>query len=280
MFGAIVVPLDGSVESERALDIAVPMAKHLKVPLRAVSYVDRHYVAQTELDVRASLGARDLGDLDVRITIEEPTGRIADHLLDLVGEVDGPDASDALLVLSTRGRGRSELFAGSVANEVVRKSGRPVLLVGPSCRVEAFDPTRSVVVASDDSGTSEGILPAAIAWADAFSAPMMLLSVLDPAAASLAEQSHGDLSETAGLHRLADRLRAKTSASVEYDVLHFWHPAPAIVERAAPENVSVIAMATHGATGLARLTAGSTTSAVTRTAEVPILTIRPKNLDT
>ncbi len=271
MFGTIVTALDGSVESERALDVAVPMAKHLAVPLHVVSYADRHYLNQVEVDIRVALGARSVGDLDVTLTIEEPSGRVADQLLELVG-------SDALLVLSTHGRGRSELFAGSVANEVVRKSGVPIVLVGPSCRVTDFDPTRSVVLASDDSGTSEGIVPAAVAWAEAFGAPMMLLSVLDPAAATLADQSHGDLSETAGLHRLADRLRARTDRSVDYDVLHFSHAAPAIVERATPATSSVIAMATHGATGLARLTAGSTTSAVARTALVPILTIRPTNL--
>jgi nucleotide-binding universal stress UspA family protein len=52
-------------------------------------------------------------------------------------------------------------------------------------------------------------------------------------------------------------------------------PADRILERAQQEPAQVIAMATHGRSGLGRLLMGSVTAAVVRRAEVPLLVVGP-----
>jgi nucleotide-binding universal stress UspA family protein len=52
-------------------------------------------------------------------------------------------------------------------------------------------------------------------------------------------------------------------------------PAQLIVEVAASERVDLVAMATHGRTGLRRLVLGSVTEAVLRELSVPLLLVRP-----
>lgn len=51
-----------------------------------------------------------------------------------------------------------------------------------------------------------------------------------------------------------------------------------ITRQAAHRQIDVIAMATHGRTGLARLIAGSVASATVRQSTFPLLLLRPGNL--
>jgi nucleotide-binding universal stress UspA family protein len=52
-----------------------------------------------------------------------------------------------------------------------------------------------------------------------------------------------------------------------------------IVELAETLDASMIAMGTHGRTGLARVALGSVTMAVAHRAPCPVLTVRPAHLD-
>ena len=63
MFGDVLVPLDGSAEAERALDIAIPIARYLDSTLRVVSYVDAEFVEQTLDDITAAVAAHDIEGL-------------------------------------------------------------------------------------------------------------------------------------------------------------------------------------------------------------------------
>ncbi len=62
--------------------------------------------------------------------------------------------------------------------------------------------------------------------------------------------------------------------AVEYAV-RFGDPAEEIVAEAREAGADLIAMATHGRTGLARLLLGSVAEAVLRRSEVPLLLVRP-----
>jgi nucleotide-binding universal stress UspA family protein len=53
-------------------------------------------------------------------------------------------------------------------------------------------------------------------------------------------------------------------------------PDAGIVEAARRENVGLIVMSTHGATGLSRFLVGSVTEKVVRQAPCPVLSIRPE----
>ena len=72
------------------------------------------------------------------------------------------------------------------------------------------------------------------------------------------------------LREAAQRL---TGVPVEYAV-RFGDPAEEIVEEARGSGADLIAMATHGRTGMARLLLGSVAQAVLRRSEVPVVLVR------
>ncbi len=54
------------------------------------------------------------------------------------------------------------------------------------------------------------------------------------------------------------------------------HPADVILKVAHEENVDMVVLGTHGRSGLERLLMGSVAETVTRHAECPVITIRPR----
>ena len=54
-----------------------------------------------------------------------------------------------------------------------------------------------------------------------------------------------------------------------------WNPVDTILEIARPEQVAMVALATHGRGGMARLALGSVADELIRAARVPVLVMRP-----
>lgn len=270
MFGDVLVPLDGSKQSMRALDIAVPLCRYLDSTLRVVAFDELKFLANTNREIREIVDGLDADDISIDVRVEVPQKRVSQELLGLIEATPG-----TLLCMSTHGRGRSEFFTGSVANEVLRHTTSPVLLVGPHCETDRFTVSGRVVVSADGSTVSEAILPVATAWSIVTHSPVEVISVIDPQATRMANASHGDISESAYVHRVANTIGRDLEREVDYDVLHGTHPAASVVDHVNAEEASIIAMATHGATGMARITTGSVTAEVIRTSTVPVLVVRP-----
>lgn len=270
MFGDVLVPLDGSDQSVRALEIAVPLCRYLDSTLRVVAFDEIRYLADTNREVLSIVERLDANDLNIDVRVEVPQKRVSQELLDLLDATPG-----TLLCMSTHGRGRSELVTGSIANEIVRHTTSPVLLIGPHCETGRFTVSGRVVVSADGSTVSEAIVPIATAWSIVTHSPVEVVSVLDPKASKIAAASHGDISESAYVHRVATTIGQDLERVVDYEVLHGNDPAKAIVDHVAGEEASLIAMATHGITGIARITTGSVTAEVIRTSPVPVLVVRP-----
>lgn len=283
MFGDILVPLDGSAQAARALHIAVPLCRHLGSPLRVVSYANLGDLSQTNHDVVSAMERLAADDLDVDVTVEVPSKIVPEMLLGHLSERPG-----TLLCMSTHGRGRSALLTGSIANEVLRQTSSPVVLVGPACEIARFKVDGAVVVAADGSELSEAIIPAATAWAIVTDSPLKVVTVLAPAASKVASSSNSDLFETSYVHSLADKISLDLDRQVDFDALHGSNPAKSIIrylrtppsaqEESGTNEVSIIAMATHGASGMARVTAGSIMAEVLRSSPVPVLAVRPPDL--
>jgi nucleotide-binding universal stress UspA family protein len=238
-----------------------------------VAYADMEFLAQTHVDVLNALENRKADDIKTDVTVEVPSKRVAEQLIDILEASPG-----TLLCMTTHGRGRSELFTGSVANSILREITSPVMLVGPHCDPSRFRVDGRIIVSADGSSTSEAILPVATAWAIVTHSAVEVVSVVEPEVARIGGQSHGDIAESAYVHRLANSIADDLGRTVNFEVLHHRHPAATIVDRAGSEDVSVVAMATHGVAGLARITAGSVTSEVVRKAPVPVLVVRPAHL--
>lgn len=283
MFGDILVPLDGSALAERALEVAVPLCRRLGSQLRVVSYANLADLTQLNHEVVLAVERLAADDLEIDITVEVPGKDVPDVLLEQLYAKPG-----TLLCMSTHGRGRSALLTGSVANEVLRKTASPVLLVGPECEADRFRTDGPVVVAADGSDHSETIIPVATAWAIVNHSPVTIVTVLDPASTRVAESSNSDLYETSYVRSLANNMARDLDREVNFDVLHGNHPAKSIVQyvrgpgpandKSSDGRISLIAMATHGVTGMARVTTGSVMAEVLRSSPVPVLAVRPPRL--
>ena len=136
---------------------------------------------------------------------------------------------------------------------------------------------KRLLVPLDGSSLAETILPVAEEWAKEEEAEVILLrAVLArhlPGADDTEEQVRVVAEGEAYLQGVADRLQRRGLKQVRWAVW-FDEAAAAIPQAVARDGVEMIAMATHGRSGLSRLLLGSVAEAVVRATRVPVLLIR------
>jgi nucleotide-binding universal stress UspA family protein len=218
----IVVPLDGS----DVADAALPVAHHLAAAFRAE--VQR-------------ITVRD-GDNPPRVDVEldgDPAKAIVEH----VATLDAP-----LVVLSGHGHsGWTKRLVGSVAEQVVRTSDAPVVVVGPNLdRSQPLLAPRSLLVAVGTPPVPPSLLPAAVGWAITLRASMTLAHVISPEVADVLERADQEATTlTPDLEALVDQARRLGLNDVTAELVVSKHPTRALVELAdsLPPPVLLVAQA-------------------------------------
>ena len=124
-----------------------------------------------------------------------------------------------------------------------------------------------ILVPLDGSRLSEQILPYARFFADAHGIPVELVRITDPDARPPFWSP-----ETTG--RYLRKIAAEYFSSAARTVTEIGAPAKAIVDHAKADPSCLIAMATHGMSGVRRWLLGSVTSKVVQTTANPLLLIR------
>jgi len=190
-----------------------------------------------------------------------------------------------LIVMTTHGRtGVSRAWLGSVADSLVRNSTFPLLVIRPLEDGESFPSARfeHFLVPLDGSGPGEKILESTLPLAKAMGARITLLHVVSPhvtLGARVSPLPSGHLEERlakaeAYLAGVKDRLTAE-GVETSYRIESHFAPARAILSIAEGEGADLIAIATHGYTGVKRAILGSVTDKVLRAAKWPLLLERP-----
>lgn len=187
-----------------------------------------------------------------------------------------------LVVLTTHGRrGVQRMLLGSVAEEVVRTSSRPVLAV-PS-RSGGRRPGRvdSILVPVDFSEHAASALSHARHLADAAGARLDVLHVLERVAYPDAYMAFATPSpvEEASPDAVRDELQRMVDEAAGPDVptqLHLaaGRPASEIPSFVASRETDLLVIASHGLTGLERVLLGSVTERVVRRSDCPVLTVK------
>ena len=274
MYHAILVPLDGSVEAARALDPACTLARHLDVELIAVTY--HHDDDRERLGATVEAQLAPCRNVARRHLLEPLSSSVGAQLADL-----STQTADALICMSSTGRGRSAAVLGSAASEVLDEVAGPLLLVGPAYETARFRLGGPMLAAIDGSDYSESIMDSAEAFTKQFGYDLEVVWVSDPKAARTLAMAQGiefcqdaDL-EVAGVHDVATAAEAEGHLPVDYEVLHGSNPANTLIGHAATTEASLLAMATHNRRGLPRVLLGSTTADVVRGAPCPVLVVRP-----
>ncbi len=253
------MPADGSAFSEIALHQAARLAQRLGLPIAVVSYIDtsaaHDAVSRTLRSLVASLppGLR----VDVRVHEEgsdvHVRGYVAERILGEAGD-------DTLVVMASHGRsGLGATLIGSVTEQVVRLSPRPVMVIGPACPDAPID-GGAVVACLDGSPLAERTLPVAARWAAGTNAELWVVQVI-PDDAPPADDERYLRGVAAGY------------SPARADVLHGSDAAEVLVEFGERGRAAVLVLATRGRSGWSRLTLGSVAMNVVRHATSPVLLV-------
>ena len=320
----ILVPLDGSAYSAAALPAAAAIAQRRGATLHLVSV---HTPAVVPLPLGGAPALDRRFDEDLRDAHSQALTRYAERLREEVGVsatwtvlkgepaeaiVAEAQAQRAeLIVLTTHGAGGfARAWLGSVADELVRLSPTPVLLVRPggaaagaggapvmppasdadtlpvSDTTDAYE-FRRVLVPLDGSALGEEILEPALELSAGDRTQYVLLRVVRvaPTAAPPEETFWTPREEEAiaagreaareYLDDVAERLRAGGCA-VETVVVLDHEPARAILREATERGVQLIAISTSARRGFTRMRLGSVADKVVRAAPCPTLLARPR----
>ena len=190
MYRTILVPLDGSAFSERALPMATTLAQTMSARLvlvRAASASVFPGADPTEAQCQAVEEAQaylwalatGLSEQGLSVEVAVPYGDAAESILLEIG-LRGAD----LVVMCTHGRsGLGRWIYGSVAEQVLARSPAPVLLVHPTGEAATLGPEpkqAALLVTLDGSAFAETALPHAATLAHAFGGTILLLRTVEP----------------------------------------------------------------------------------------------------
>jgi nucleotide-binding universal stress UspA family protein len=259
MIDRVVVPVDFSAESDRALITAPVLANWAGAGLELLTVVEPS--ERASLEPKLTAAARGLGN-GTTYRIVQSGGRPESVLL-----TELHAGHKELWCVGSHARGAfSELFRESLSEDLIRDAHMPVVLVGPHCTTAPVG--RFLAVALDSTDESEDILTAAADLAPALGMTLRLLQVADTGV----EPLPADAIETGYLAHVAEKITPITRSEVDYDVLHGDDPAHSISDYVACHaDVGMIALATRGLSGRARLIRGSTAFELAHRARIPVL---------
>lgn len=304
MYERILVPLDTSALAEGVLSYAALLAKGLNARLELLRVIDP--VRQDSPDTERGLflervvdgihaRAREYLDHAAAPLLEEGlkvscTVREGDPASAIIEEADKEPGT--LLAMSTHGRsGVARWLLGSVTDKVLHGSGTPMFIVRPPSQNDPAPQKtlETMIVPLDGSSTGEEILPHVVAIAKALSLNVTLVKAIPTSEVfydygqymSFRYEEFSTLLDEEALNylsRLTQRLTEQQVASVQRKLVH-GHVASAIVDVAQETPNALLAMTTHGRSGVGRWVLGSVTDRVVCHSGAPVLITRSREPD-
>ena len=303
MLRKLLVPLDGSALSERALPYAAELARAAGASLTLVRTADVH--PRLHLGLAHLLPEDPLSYLNMHADPLRTCGVVVDAAVApgeppraLMSEIERrqPD----LVVMSTHARsGFDRLVHGSVTDTVVSHVGCPVMLVpaqaGSGASAAPRLAAKRVVVPLDGSRFSEAALPVAVDLARALGSEVLLvqaiiplyplptdLELLTPSILDQ-EQSLADTEDAVAdyLDGLAYRLSVSerglrvTALAGTGQLTEVIRELSNTAQGHVNSSIGLVVMATHGRIGLARAILGGEADAVVRADDLPVVLVHP-----
>jgi len=299
----ILIPLDGSDLAEMALDPAIRLADRTEatvvltavvsdlppVPLAAGDgeLVSGWFQEEEERAQRYLEGIRKgilikRPEMEVEIHVE--LGPVARTIL-----AHAAESQVDLIALTSHGRGTwQRAWLGSVADEIIRKAHRPVLLLrkddASRTLFEAADSPRRVLIPLDGSSAAEQVLDPLTPVLSGSGGRVTLVSVLlRPFPLASTYLPHAVEEGT-----LLEEREKRTRAYLE-EVAKRWDPpgvtvdtaviasddvASALLTHAETHDVDLLALSTRGRGGVSRLLMGSVADKLVRGARLPVFAVR------
>ncbi len=288
MFKNILVPLNGSGEGKRVIpfvrDLAPRFGSEVHVLGVGIGNKQRRVNRMLEQYIDEVAGNLDNDDIKAKSVILY--GRPADKILSYAEE-----NNINLIIMATRGRGGiTRWWLGSVAERVISEAHIPILLIRSRriSKMEAEEKSAllNIITPLDGSNIGETALPQVEVLATATGASINLLQVIASPADVEAKFNSNAKKQTTDLHasgeeylkNIAEGLNKK-GITTKYEVIN-GDPANVIVDLAGQRKDSIIAMSTHGRSGIARWVLGSVADKVLRASDTPIWLVRSPKMTT
>jgi nucleotide-binding universal stress UspA family protein len=294
MYKKVLVPLDGSTLSEGVLPYVRSMARAIQVPVELLRVNDPAQLAGYSPPIQGGeylerIEASFSGITDVKCTVERgnPAHVIVDH---------GAAQPDTLIAMATHGySGAQRWLLGSVAEKVLHATTNHLLLVRPvGGETSGEARLNTVLVPLDGSELAEKVLPTVTDLTAHLKLEAVLVHVLVrfyfgspdaflpmfganiPNQQELWAQASSEASQY--LANKVEQLRAQGLPQVSSVLIEGTAEGAAavIVDLAKKSPDDLIALSTHGRSGIGRWLLGSVTERVVRHTSNPVIVIRPR----
>ncbi len=265
MTSKILVALDGSKTSESILSYLESLLHYQDADVTLATAVAPGKPSQAEkaheyLQQVADRLNRKGAVVDVEVLTGKPAPALTAYAAG--GHFD-------LLALCSRGKsGLKRLLYGSVAEEVLRSTSVPVLVVPPAGRRDAPEAVKRIVLPLDGSHRSAAVLKPAATLAKAFGAKLCFVTVVSSTKTE-------ELPVETVAHNLFRDQKALQQEGLEVEVaVLYGDPTDRILAFAEENDADLIALSSHGRTGLDKALFGNVAESLLRKSHRPLLVVR------
>ena len=279
MIKSILIPVDGSANSGVAIDYGIYIAPKLEASVTGLHVIDMYLIQgpmmsdvtgtvtmppydgffdiiETSLKEKADKVRKDFDDrcraARVQCSAKRSIGKISDAIIEESEKAD-------LILMAKKGEHlhiRDSSLLGSVAEVVIRRSGKPVMVIPPGfCEIE------SMGLAYDGSASARKVLELSLYISEKAKWPITTLII------------NKDGAKAAELATEVEDLAQEAQADCEV-IISEGREADVIINFIREGAVELMAMGAYGHNRLRELFLGSTTSQVIRKSTIPVLLMR------
>ena len=295
MYERILIPLDGSSTAEMVLPFAEELAAKLGSQVILVGVSDsapadteqlyQTYLKHIKEQVQRELKEDWKTEKKVQVQSKILMGKAAAEIIRYAAV-----AHAGLIAMSSRGASsRGPRLLGNIADKVLRTTDKPVLLIRAPASKAALKEKRlikRILVPLDGSEVGESAVPDAVALSQALGAELVFFHVVElvPVVASVGDigpyvpivvEDQGRAKDNALAYLESVTRSAKTKGlNIFSTVVDYGPPAECIVNYAKDNAIDLIAISTHGRTGIGRWVFGSVTDKVLHAGDTAVLVVR------
>jgi nucleotide-binding universal stress UspA family protein len=300
MFERILVPLDGSKNAEMVLPYVEEIAGRFRSQLSLVGVIENDntpitltgvknndvlYMYLAQIAKQAAEQGKEFGiESSQQIAFKLLSGHIAQKILLYSEEINAD-----LIGLTSRGASSHEKWVlGNISAKVLRATRKPVLLVRRRVDDKTLGEKRlikRILLPLDGSKIGESAIRVSEALAMKLNAQIVLIHVLEPlikfgiydtnpSIPAMDNLISRQVEAQAYLDKVIGLLKERTGIVSESNLV-VGYPANEIADYAQNHDIDLIAISTHGRTGLQQWVFGSVTDKLLHFGDTPLLVVRP-----
>ncbi len=293
MYERILIPLDRSSISETGFPYVAEISAKFGSELHLVTVAEPNveatdlsslaYFARASSHITNLIGNYGVKDA-TKIHTKTLSGKPANEILRYADSID----ANLVIMTSHGASGKGEWALGNIAAKILRATSRPILLVRAPVTEPAMPQTllKKILVPLDGSELGEAAIPLITELAGKLGSEVILFHADEPQISwGIYEGFSGyripppdpesrKTAVMAYLNKIAEPLKKKglnVDCAVEFDF-----SARGITDYAKKMSVDLIAMSTHGRSGIGAWVFGSVTDKVLHTGDKPVLVVRPR----